>query len=71
MKLIRISGHARFEMKRRDIRLSAALRMVRTPGQVVPSIKGRQIFQGFLDKARCMLLRVVVKEDSHACIQDE
>jgi hypothetical protein len=66
LKPIRISGHARFEMKRRGISLSLVTRMVRSPGQVVPSNRGRRIYQGLIGRAGRMLLRVVVAEDSAA-----
>ena len=40
--------------------------MVRSPGQVLPSVKGRQIYQGLIGRARRLLLRVIVKEDAQA-----
>jgi hypothetical protein len=40
--------------------------MVRIPGQVVPSVKGRQIYQGLIGRAGRLLLRVVVREDAQA-----
>lgn len=63
-KRIRISGHARFEMRRRRIRAKSVVAVVRRPGQIVPSVKGREIYQSKLGKADRMLLRVVVKEDA-------
>jgi hypothetical protein len=42
-KPIRISGHARFEMKRRGISFAQVKAAIRSPGQIVPSAKGRQI----------------------------
>jgi hypothetical protein len=66
MKPIRISGHARFEMRRRGIRPSAVVSVIRAPGQVLPARKGRQIYQSLIGKAARMLLRVVVKEDETA-----
>ena len=62
-KPIRFSGHARFEMKRRGISQSSAEATVREPGQVVPSVKGREIYQSLIGKHRRLLLRVIVKED--------
>ena len=44
-KPIRFSGHALFEMKRRGISRTAAESAIRKPGQVVPSEKGREIYQ--------------------------
>jgi hypothetical protein len=37
---------------------------VRRPGQIVPSAKGREVYQSKIGKAGRMLLRVVVKEDA-------
>jgi hypothetical protein len=65
-KPVRISGHARFEMKRRHIRADEVTAVVRRPGQVLPSVKGREIYQSLVGRNRQMLLRVVVAEDSHA-----
>lgn len=61
-KPIRITGHARFEMKRRigEAQVEAA---IREPGQVVASAKGRDIYQALIGCAKRLLLRVVVKED--------
>jgi hypothetical protein len=53
-------------MGRRGISRAAVLRIIRSPGQVLPSVKGRQIFQGFIGRARRLLLRVIVKEDERA-----
>jgi hypothetical protein len=53
-------------MKRRGIRPAEVRRMIRNPGQVVPSVKGREIYQGLLGRAHRLLLRVVVKEEAHA-----
>jgi len=49
-------------MSRRSIRPGEVVRTIRHPGQVLPSIKGRQIYQSLIGPARRMLLRVVVKE---------
>ena len=57
-----ISPHARFEMQRRGISISEVVAVVRTPGQVLPSRKGRQIYQSKLGARGTLLLRVVVKE---------
>ena len=65
-KPIQISPHARFEMRRRGIRPAEVIRVIRSPGQVLPSRKGRHIFQGLIGRSRRVLLRVVVKEDAHA-----
>ena len=65
-KPIRISEHAGFEMRRRGIKRADVIATVRNPGQVVPSIKGRQIFQSLIGSADQMLLRVVVKESPEA-----
>lgn len=63
-KAIRISSHASFEMKRRGIRRAEVQRMIRSPGQVLPSSKGRHIYQGLIGRTRRLLLRVIVKEDA-------
>ena len=65
VKPIRISKHAAFEMRRRGIGPADVKRMIRSPGQVLPSAKGREIFQGLVGRARRFLLRVIVKEDAH------
>ena len=65
-KPIRISGHALFEMGRRGITRADDVHIVRNPGQVLPSIKGRHIYQGLIGRARRLLLRVIVKEDARA-----
>lgn len=65
-KPIRITGHAHFEMKRRGIAKADVLEAIRNPGQVVPSVKGRMIFQSLIGPLRRLLLRVVVREDVHA-----
>jgi hypothetical protein len=65
-KAIKISSHARFEMNRRRIRRSDVVATIRRPGQIVPSIKGRDIYQSKVGSAGRMLLRVVVKEDAVA-----
>jgi hypothetical protein len=66
MKPIRISPHARFEMKRRGITAADVLSVVRRPQQSIASRKGRSICQSLIGQARRLLLRVVIKEDSHA-----
>jgi hypothetical protein len=65
-KPIRISRHAQMQMKRRGVNASEVTRIIRWPDQVVPSTKGRQIFQGLIGKTRRLLLRVVIAEDSIA-----
>ena len=66
MKPIRISRHARFEMRRRGISAAAVVSTIRAPGQVLPSRKGREIFQSLIGTAGRLLLRVVVKKDAKA-----
>lgn len=66
-KPVRISPHARFEMGRRGISRAAVIAMIRRPGQVVPSVKGRQIFQGLIGSSRRLLLRVIVRDDGRTC----
>lgn len=61
-KWIIFSSHARFEMNRRGITTGAVVNTIRCPGQMVPSIKGRQIRQSLIGTKRHLLLRVVVKE---------
>jgi hypothetical protein len=61
-KRIVISRHARFEMNRRSIKRAEVIATIRHPGQVVPSSKGRHIYQSLLGRVGRMLLRVVVKE---------
>ncbi len=53
-------------MKRRAINPADVRRLIRNPGQVLPSEKGREIYQGLIGRARNLLLRVVVKEDAQA-----
>jgi len=65
-KPIRIGRHARFEMRRRGISPGDVVGMIRNPGQVLPSFKGRHIFQGLIGRAHRLLLRVIVKEDARA-----
>ena len=63
-KPIRISKHARFEMRRRGIQEADVMRVIRNPGQILPSAKGRRIYQNFIGRARRTLLRVIVAEDA-------
>jgi uncharacterized protein YuzE len=65
-KRILITSHAHFEMKRRRIRTNAIIATIRNPGQVLPSAKGRRIYQSKIGLAGRMLFRVIVKEDVHA-----
>jgi hypothetical protein len=53
-------------MKRRGIKSTEVIRTIRHPGQVLPSIKGREIYQSLIGRARRLLLRVVVKEETKA-----
>ena len=60
---ILITEHADFEMQRRQIPLSLVQRVVEEPQQIVPSRKGRLIYQSrFFDEQedKEMLLRVVL-----------
>lgn len=45
---------------------AAVVRMIRTPGQVLPSSKGRSIYQGLIGRGGRLLLRIVVAEDKNA-----
>ena len=65
-KPIVFSRHALFEMRRRGVSRSDVIRLIRSPGQVLPSVKGRTIYQGLIGAARRLLLRVVVKEEAAA-----
>jgi hypothetical protein len=65
-KPIKISVHARFEMKRRGIKRADVVATIRHAGQILPSIKGRHIHQSKIGPGGRMLLRVVVKEDAVA-----
>jgi hypothetical protein len=65
-KPIRIGTHARFAMRRRGIRRNEVVRTIRKPGQVLPSSKGRQIYQRLLGPKGRLLLRVVVKPAADA-----
>ena len=65
-KPILISSHARFEMHRRRIRPAGVVAVIRHPGQIVPAVKGREIYQSKIGAAGRMLLRVVVKETASA-----
>ena len=61
-----ISPHARFEVQLRGIAAAEAAAVVRRPDQMLPSRKGRQIYQSRLGPAGRLLLRVVVKETATA-----
>jgi hypothetical protein len=65
-KPIRISSHARFEMGRRRIKPADVIATVRHPGQIVPFVKGRWIYQSRIGPAGRMLVRVVLKEVGRA-----
>ena len=65
-KPIRISGHARFELKRRGISHVLAVATIRAPGQIVPSVNGRKVYQSLIGRTGRLLLRVIVKEDKSA-----
>ena len=53
-------------MKRRGIARTLAEAAIRVPGQVVPSAKGREIYQSRIGRLGRLLLRVIVKEDEDA-----
>lgn len=60
---ILITEHAEFEMQRRQISLNLVQRVVEDPEQIVPSRKGRLIYQSrFFDEqeGKEMLLRVIL-----------
>ena len=63
-KHVVISPHARFEMQRRGISVNEVMAVVRQPGQVLPSRKGREIYQSKLGARGTLLLRVIVKKTS-------
>ncbi len=65
-KPINISGHARFEMRRRGIQRAEIERVIRSPEQVLSSGKGRDIYQSRIGARGSLLLRVVVKEAATA-----
>lgn len=65
-KPIRMTAHARFQMRRRSIRAAEVEAVVRHPDQVVPSSKGRRIMQSKIGSTGRLLLRVIVKEDLQA-----
>jgi len=64
-KPIHITGHARFEMKRRRIGKAQVEAAIRAPGQVMASVKGRSIYQTLIGAAQRLLLHVDAKEDPH------
>jgi len=53
-------------MRRRGIRRSEVVQTIRNPRQVVPSSKGRQIYQRLIGRTGRLLLRVVVKPAANA-----
>jgi hypothetical protein len=53
-------------MKRRRIKRTDVIAAIQHPGQVVPSIRGRQIYQSKIGRGGRLLLRVVTYEDAHA-----
>lgn len=60
---ILITEHAEYEMKRRQVPLNLVHRVVEDPDQIVPSRKGRLIYQSrYFDEqeGKEMLLRVVL-----------
>jgi hypothetical protein len=65
-KRILFTRHARFELKRRGIRQADVVTTISNPGQVVPSRKGRFIYQSRIGPGGRLLLRVVVREGVYA-----
>jgi len=65
-KPIIISGHAELEMRRRGVSRAEVEGTIRNPGQVLPSRKGRHVYQAKLGAAGRMLLRVIVREEASA-----
>jgi hypothetical protein len=65
-KLIKIPVHARFQMRRRGIRHVDVVATIRNPGQILPSVKGRHIYQSRMGPSGRLLLRVIVKESARA-----
>ena len=63
---IQFSAHARFEMRRRGIGQAEVVRTIRNPGQVLPSVKGREIYQSLVGRTGRLLLRVVVRQEANA-----
>lgn len=61
-----ITSHARFELRRRGIRQSDVVATILNPEQVLPAVKGRQIYQSRMGFASRLLLGVIVKEDAAA-----
>ncbi|HTU89665.1 MAG TPA: DUF4258 domain-containing protein [Gemmataceae bacterium] len=57
-----MSAHAAFEMRRRGIRRNEVVRAIRSPGQILPSSKGREIYQRLIGPKGRLLIRVVVKQ---------
>jgi hypothetical protein len=49
-------------LRRRRVSIKDVLRVIDRPDQVLPTVKGRKIFQSLL-RPRKLLLRVIVKED--------
>jgi hypothetical protein len=50
-KPVKLTRHARFEMKRRGISAVEIVRMIRRPAQVVSGEGGREVYQGLIGKA--------------------
>lgn len=69
MRRVIISDHARFEMERRQIAEETVREVVLAPEQMVPSARGRTVFQSRVDdpvSGKRMLLRVVTEERQDA-----
>jgi hypothetical protein len=62
----RIGPHARFEVGRRGIKRADVLATNRSPGQVLPSRRRRDVYQSVIGRAGPWLLRVIVREDALA-----
>jgi hypothetical protein len=65
-KPIQISGHARFELRRRGICVADVFATILNPGQILSAPRGRHIYQSMMGSGGRMLLRVIVKEDATA-----
>jgi hypothetical protein len=65
-KPIVISSHAGFQMGRRRIKRADVVATIRKLGQILPSLKGRHVYQSRIGPGGRLLLRVIVKEDARA-----
>lgn len=53
-------------MRRRGIAQAEVVRTIRNSGQVLPSVKGREIYHRLIGCAARLLLRVVVRREANA-----